>query len=81
MFQTGLSGTMGGSHVLNKDFEVQQPPEDSISSLKFSPNSNYLVGSSWNNNVSDLDHVLCLCIFMVLTDTMLGSSGKWPVRS
>ena len=54
MFQTTLGGTMGGSHNPNKDYEVQQPPEDSISALKFSPNSNYLVASSWNNNVSDI---------------------------
>lgn len=34
-----------------KDLEVEQPPEDSISKVAFSPNSNYLVASSWNNNV------------------------------
>ena len=45
MFQSNLGNTI-------KDYEVQQPPEDSISALKFSPNSNYLVASSWNNTVS-----------------------------
>jgi len=54
MFQSTLSGTMGGSHNPNKDSEIQQPPEDSISAMKFSPNSNYLVASSWNNNVSGI---------------------------
>lgn len=50
MFQN-LSGAMGGSHNPAKDFELQQPPEDSVSALKFSPNSNYLVASSWNNTI------------------------------
>ena len=36
---------------LMKDYEVQQPPEDSISSLSFSPNANYIVASSWNNAI------------------------------
>lgn len=52
MFQSALGGTMAGSHNPAKDYELQQPPEDSMSALKFSPNSNYLVASSWNNTVS-----------------------------
>ena len=36
----------------NKDIEVQQPPSDTISCLKFSPNANFLIASSWDNNVS-----------------------------
>ena len=42
---------LGGSHNPMKDYEVQQPPEDSISSLSFSPNANYIVASSWNNAI------------------------------
>lgn len=42
---------MASSHNPAKDFEIQQPLEDSMSSLKFSPNSNYLVATSWNNTV------------------------------
>ena len=38
--------------AIKKDMEVDQPPEDSISKVSFSPNSNYMVASSWNNNVS-----------------------------
>lgn len=37
-----------------KDFEVVQLPEDSISSLAFSPSTlpqNFLVAGSWDNNV------------------------------
>lgn len=54
------------SHNPNKDCELSQPPEDSISKvippaprkdtfipyqIAFSPNSNYLIGSTWNNVV------------------------------
>lgn len=37
-----------------KDFEVTQPPDDSISSMAFSPssmNQNFLIAGSWDNNV------------------------------
>lgn len=55
MFSSGLLGASGGSHNPMKDFEVQQPPDDSISKIAFSSavqTSNYLVASSWDNNVS-----------------------------
>lgn len=38
-----------------KDFEVIQPPEDSVSALAFSPAAllrNYLIAGSWDNSVS-----------------------------
>ncbi|XP_021813386.1 protein RAE1-like isoform X2 [Prunus avium] len=35
----------------NNSFEVAQPPDDSISSLSFSPKSNILVATSWDNQV------------------------------
>jgi len=35
----------------NKDFEVVNPPEDSISCLAFSPKANYLVAGSWDNQI------------------------------
>ncbi|KIY43860.1 WD40 repeat-like protein [Fistulina hepatica ATCC 64428] len=34
-----------------KDMEVPNPPPDSISSLAFSPQSNYLAAGSWDNSV------------------------------
>lgn len=40
------------STVAKKDMELDQPPEDSVSKVAFAPNSNYLVASSWDNNVS-----------------------------
>ena len=40
-----------GSGAVKKDLEVDQPPNDSISKVSFAPNSNYLVASSWDNNV------------------------------
>ncbi|THG08740.1 hypothetical protein TEA_027101 [Camellia sinensis var. sinensis] len=33
----------------NKSVEVVQPPSDSVSSLTFSPNANFLVATSWDN--------------------------------
>jgi len=33
-------------------FQVAQPPSDSISSLSFSPKANFLVATSWDNQVS-----------------------------
>lgn len=38
-----------------KDFEVTSPPDDSVSSLAFSPASipqNFLIAGSWDCNVS-----------------------------
>ena len=50
MFGSAFSG--GGSvQNPNKDMAVAQPPNDSISKLAFSPTANYLIGSSWDNNV------------------------------
>lgn len=61
--------------AVKKDLELDQPPEDSISKLAFAPNSNYLVASSWDNNVSRKGTVLfnahllmfsgvCVCTFV-----------------
>ncbi|KAG9160136.1 hypothetical protein Leryth_015035 [Lithospermum erythrorhizon] len=35
----------------NKSAEVAQPPTDSVSSLSFSPKSNHLIATSWDNQV------------------------------
>ncbi|KAF9688902.1 hypothetical protein SADUNF_Sadunf01G0036100 [Salix dunnii] len=35
----------------NKSIEVLQPPSDSVSSLSFSPKANFLVATSWDNQV------------------------------
>jgi len=35
----------------DKDIEVADPPPDSISSLAFSPQADYLAVGSWDNNV------------------------------
>lgn len=47
---------MGGSNQTEaKNAEVVSPPEDSISSLAFSPASlpqNYLIAGSWDNKIS-----------------------------
>ncbi|XP_077495628.1 ribonucleic acid export 1 [Amblyomma americanum] len=50
-----FSGTTAtGTHNPMKDFEVVSPPDDSISSLAFSPASlqqNFLVAGSWDNQI------------------------------
>jgi len=56
---TGASSGFGSTPAAantnpNKDFEIANPSDDSISSLAFSPASiqqNYLVSGSWDNNV------------------------------
>jgi len=42
---------LGGNFNQQKDFEVNPPPTDGISSLSFSPKANYLVSGSWDNQV------------------------------
>ncbi|MED6133938.1 Poly(A)+ RNA export protein rae1 [Stylosanthes scabra] len=39
------------NHNPNKSIEVNQPPTDSVSSLSFSPKANFLVATSWDNQV------------------------------
>lgn len=51
MFQNLQSGGNVNPNP-NSDYQLDQPPEDSISKLAFAPNSNYLIASSWDNNVS-----------------------------
>ena len=49
------AGATGSVANPNKDYEVSNPSDDSISSLAFSPPSvttnNFLVAGSWDNNV------------------------------
>ncbi|WAR24901.1 RAEL1-like protein [Mya arenaria] len=52
---TGMFGTATNTNYnAMKDIEVTSPPDDSVSCLKFSPESmmqsTYLVGGSWDNN-------------------------------
>ncbi|KAJ8962498.1 hypothetical protein NQ318_000888 [Aromia moschata] len=49
----GATSTPSSANPM-KDFEVVQPPDDSISSLAFSPATlpqNFLIAGSWDNNV------------------------------
>lgn len=53
-FGSFASTAAATSHNPMKDFEVQSAPDDSVSSLQFSPATlpnNYLIGGSWDNNV------------------------------
>ncbi|XVE93088.1 hypothetical protein REPUB_Repub01dG0160200 [Reevesia pubescens] len=46
-----LTATTLGNPNPNKSFEVLEPPNDSVSSLSFSPKANFLVATSWDNQV------------------------------
>ena len=51
---TGAGLFAGGAAAsqARRDFvEVTQPPDDSITSVRFSPKANFLVATSWDNNV------------------------------
>ena len=54
----GTSSVFGSAQQTNynvmKDYEVTSPPDDSVSSLAFSPGvlpSTFLIAGSWDNNV------------------------------
>ena len=51
----GISLGLGNQPNPMKDVEVTNPPDDSISCLRFSPpsvnNASYLIAGSWDNNV------------------------------
>ena len=49
-FSTASSST-APPVAADKDIEVADPPADSISSLAFSPQAEYLAVGSWDNNV------------------------------
>ncbi|KAJ9561358.1 hypothetical protein OSB04_006518 [Centaurea solstitialis] len=52
----------------NKSTEVVSPPTDAVSSLSFSPKANYLVATSWDNQVR--------CWEITKSGTSVGSVGK-----
>ena len=47
----GSGSSVNANFNPNKDVELTSPPQDSISSLHFSPVANYLVATSWDNQV------------------------------
>lgn len=61
MFGQASAFASGGGQNPMKDLEVTQPPGDSISKLAFSPNANYLIASSWDNNVCLPSAISRLC--------------------
>lgn len=46
-----LGGAANTSSAAEKDIEVVDPPADSISSLSFSSQADYLAVGSWDNSV------------------------------
>ena len=42
---------MAGNYNPNRDIEIVDQPQDSVSSLKWSPKANFLAASSWDNKV------------------------------
>ncbi|XP_039685052.1 protein RAE1 isoform X2 [Medicago truncatula] len=63
----------------NKSHEVTSPPSDSVSSLSFSPKANFLIATSWDNQV------LCSAWKDDGTTVFTGSCDKqvkmWPLLS
>ena len=50
-FATSGLAVASSNYNANKDMEVASSPPDSISSLSFSPVANYLIATSWDNQV------------------------------
>lgn len=75
MFQQSTFGAGAGSHNPMKDIEVQNPPEDSISKVAFSPNANYFIASSWDNNVSLLFVITLYCSATSVHSLKMGENG------
>ena len=48
---SSFSATASNTNPM-KDFVVAQPPDDTVSCMQFSSKADYLVASSWDNNVS-----------------------------
>lgn len=69
---TGVFGaTTAATTNPMKDFEVASPPDDSISSLAFSPAclpQNFLIAGSWDNQVS----------IRIITEVFFVSLSNYP---
>lgn len=69
-FNSGSSSTVAGTSTQNsnavKDIEVADPPPDSVSSLSWSPQADFLAAGSWDNNVRIYE---------------VGSNGQTQVRN
>ena len=55
---------LGTSDNPMKDVEVQAPPDDTVSALKFSPKADFLIASSWANDVSSARHFCGSCVVL-----------------
>ena len=80
-FFTTASSSTAATPVADKDIEVADPPTDSISSLAFSPQADYLAVGSWDNNVSSPRRWCCVRV----VDGIRGHSGadirSWSERT
>jgi len=65
----------------DKDIEVADPPPDSISSVAFSPQADYLAVGSWDNNVISHQKHSIFALCMPTNPLQLGSDlrgwHKW----
>lgn len=50
-FSTASTAGSSVASATDKDIEVADPPTDSISSLAWSPQADFLAAGSWDNNV------------------------------
>lgn len=49
------ASTSTAASTQDKDIEIADPPTDSISSVAFSPQADYLAVGSWDNNVGRVE--------------------------
>ena len=63
-----------------KDIEVQAPTDDTVSALKFSPKADFLIGSSWANDVSIVNlHCGHRCFQSVATTQFQNEIEKFEI--
>ncbi|KAF8405954.1 hypothetical protein HHK36_008032 [Tetracentron sinense] len=65
---SGMTNAAGANPNPNKSYELVQPPTDSVSSLCFNPKGNFLVATSWDNQVR--------CWEIARTGATIGSMPK-----
>src|ERR1700761_4763563 len=69
----------GVTAATQKDAEVADPPTDSVSSLAFSNQADYLAVGSWDNSVRFVEHV-CDSLSLTLTRVLGARLRDWAWR-
>jgi hypothetical protein len=61
---TGNTLGLGNQDNPMKDIEVHSPPDDTVSAVRFSPKADFLIASSWANDVSIT--LSCITMFIAI---------------